>query len=178
MWTTVFSWCFYWLHRDFLSFAENYTINLISVLTIWWCPYVESSLVLLEKGVCYEQCILLAKLCWPLSWFTLYSKAKSACYSRYLWLPIFVFQSPVMKKTSFFGSVLEGSVGLHKTVPNTASSALVFGAQIWIIVILNSLPLKWTKIILSVLRLHPSTAIQILLLTMRATRFLLRDSCP
>ena len=26
------------------------------------CPYVESSLVLLEEGVCYNQCILLAKL--------------------------------------------------------------------------------------------------------------------
>ena len=26
------------------------------------CPYVESSLVLLEDGVCYDQCVLLAKL--------------------------------------------------------------------------------------------------------------------
>ena len=32
------------------------------VLTIWWCPCVESSLVLLEEGVCYYQCILLAEL--------------------------------------------------------------------------------------------------------------------
>ena len=37
-------------------------INLISVLTIWWCPCVELSLVLSEEGVCYDQCILLAKL--------------------------------------------------------------------------------------------------------------------
>ena len=29
---------------------------------IWWCPCVESSLVLLEEGVCYDQCILLEKL--------------------------------------------------------------------------------------------------------------------
>ena len=36
--------------------------HLISVLTIWWCPCVASSLVLLEEGVCYEQCVLLAKL--------------------------------------------------------------------------------------------------------------------
>ena len=43
------------------SAAKN-TINLISVLTIWWCPCVESSFVLLEEGVCYDQCILLAKL--------------------------------------------------------------------------------------------------------------------
>ena len=38
-------------------------INLISVLTIWWCPCRESFPVLLEEGVCYDQCILLAKLC-------------------------------------------------------------------------------------------------------------------
>ena len=36
----------------------------------------------------------------------------------------------------------------------------------------------WTEIILPFLRLHPSIAFQTLLLTMRATPFLLRDSCP
>ena len=41
--------------------AKN-IINLILVLTIWWCPCVESSLVLLEEGVCYDQCVLLANL--------------------------------------------------------------------------------------------------------------------
>ena len=35
-----------------------------------------------------------------------------------------------------------------------------------------------TEIILSFLRLHPSTAFQTLLLTTMATPFLLRDSCP
>ena len=35
----------------------------ISPSNIWWCPCVESSLVLLEDSVCYDQCILLAKLC-------------------------------------------------------------------------------------------------------------------
>ena len=44
-----------------LSLAAKNTINLISVLTIWRCPHVESSLVLLEEGVCYDQCVLLAK---------------------------------------------------------------------------------------------------------------------
>ena len=42
---------------------------MISVLTIWWCPCVEpsllllaeSSLVLLKEVVCYDLCILLAK---------------------------------------------------------------------------------------------------------------------
>ena len=39
--------------------AAKNIINLISVLTIWWCPCVESSLVL-EEGVCYDQSVLLS----------------------------------------------------------------------------------------------------------------------
>ena len=31
-------------------------------------------------------------------------------------LPIFAFQSPIMKRTSFWVLVLEGLVGLHRTV--------------------------------------------------------------
>ena len=38
--------------------------------------------------------------------------------------------------------------------------------------------LETTEIILLFLRLHPSTAFQILLLTVMAAPFLLRDSCP
>ena len=55
-----FSFC--WLYRASPSLAAKNIINLISVLTIWWCPCVESSLVLLEECACYNQCILLAKL--------------------------------------------------------------------------------------------------------------------
>ena len=45
-------------------------INLILVLTVWQCPCVESSLVLLEEGVCYDQYVILAKL---LAFVLLYS---------------------------------------------------------------------------------------------------------
>ena len=31
-------------------------------MTIWQCPHVESSLVLLEERVYYDQCVLLGKL--------------------------------------------------------------------------------------------------------------------
>ena len=63
IWATVSSRpCFCWLYRASPSLAAKNIINLISVLTIWWCPCVESSLVLLEEGVCNDQCILLAKL--------------------------------------------------------------------------------------------------------------------
>ena len=63
IWATVSSRsCFCWLFRAYPSLAAKNTISLISVLTIWWCPCVESSLVLLEEGVCYDQCVLLAEL--------------------------------------------------------------------------------------------------------------------
>ena len=43
-----------WLYRASSSLAAKNIINLISALTIWWCPCVESSLVLLEEDVCYD----------------------------------------------------------------------------------------------------------------------------
>ena len=62
IWATVSSWsCFCWLYRASPSLAAENIINPISVLTIWWCPCLESSLVLLEEGVCYDQSIFLAK---------------------------------------------------------------------------------------------------------------------
>ena len=54
--------CFCWLYIASPSLAAKNVISLISVSAIWWCPYVESSLVLLEEGVCYDKCVLLAKL--------------------------------------------------------------------------------------------------------------------
>ena len=61
-WAIVSSWSWFcWLYRASLSLAAKDIINLISVLTIWWCPGAESSFVLLEEGVCYDQCVLLAK---------------------------------------------------------------------------------------------------------------------
>ena len=84
IWATVSSRsCFCWLYRASPSLASKNIINLISVLTTWWCPCVESSLVLLEKGIFYGQCVLLAKLCHPLPCFILDSNAKFACDSRY-----------------------------------------------------------------------------------------------
>ena len=63
IWAAVSSqFCFCWLYRASPSSAAVNIISLISVLTIWWCLRVELSLVLLEEGVCYDQCVLLAKL--------------------------------------------------------------------------------------------------------------------
>ena len=50
--------------------------------------------MLLEEGVCYDQCVLLAKLYQPLPCFILYFKAKFANYSRYLLTSYFCIPVP------------------------------------------------------------------------------------
>ena len=104
IWVTVSSWsCSCWLYRTSPSLAAKNIINLIAVLTIWWCPCVESSLVLLEECVCYDQCIFLSKLYYSLPFFIPYSKAKFACYSRYSLTSYF------LEKQSLFPSLWEFS---------------------------------------------------------------------
>ena len=104
VWATVSSRsCFCWLYRASPSLASKNIINLISVLTIWRCPCVEeSSLVLLEEGVCYDQCVLLGKLsvslC-PASFCT--PRPNLPVTSGISWLSTFAFQSPMMERTSF-----------------------------------------------------------------------------
>ena len=172
--------CFCWLFRASPSLAAKNIINLISVLTIWWCPCVESPLLLLEEGVCYDQRILLAELYWPLPCFILYSKAKFACYFRCFFFFTFYFCIPVPynEKDIFFGVlVLEGLVGLHRT----AQLQLLW--RYWLG---HRLELPWYRMVclgneqrsFGRFWLHPSTAFQTLLMTMMATPFLLRDSCP
>ena len=120
IWATVSSWsCFCWLYRASPSLAAKNIINRISMLTIWWCPCVESSLVLLEEGICYDQCISLAKLYQSLPWFILHYKAKFTCYSKCFLISYFCIAVPYNEKDIFFWVlvlVLKGLVGLHKTV--------------------------------------------------------------
>ena len=61
-----------------------------------------------------------------------------------------------MKRTSFWVLVLKGLIGLHRTVQFSLFS-ITGQAQTWITMILNGLPWKRKEIILSFLRLHPST---------------------
>ena len=114
--------------------------------------------------------------CQPLSCFILYSKAKFACYSKYLLTSYFCIPVPYNEKDIFFGC-FKRSYRFSQNHSTSASSALMVGLQTWITVTLNCLPQKRTEIILSFLRLYLSTAFCILLLIMRATPFLLRDSC-
>ena len=58
IWATVsLQSCFCWLYRVSPSSAAKNIINLISVLTICWCPCEELIVVLLEKDVYYDQCV-------------------------------------------------------------------------------------------------------------------------
>ena len=112
IWATVSSRsCYCWLYRASLSLAAKNITNLISVLTIWWCPCVESSLVLLEEGVCYVLCAFSwqnsISLC-PASFCT--PKPDLPVFPGISWLPAFTFQSPIMKRTYFFLSKIHGKI--------------------------------------------------------------------
>ena len=147
------------------------------MLTIWWCPCVESFLVLLEEGVCYDWCILLQNsfsLC-PASFCT--PRPNLPVTRGVSWLPTFAFQSPIMKRTSFWVLVLKGLVGLHRTVQLQLLQHYWLGHRLgllwyWMVCLGNeqrSFCRFWDCI--QVLHFR-------LLFTKMATPFLLRDSCP
>ena len=108
IWATVSSWsCSCWLYRASPSLAAKNIINLILVLTIWWCPCVESSLVLfLVWPVCSLGKTLLT-LC-PASFYT--PRPNLPVTPGISWLPTFAFQSPIMKGHLLCVLVLEGLV--------------------------------------------------------------------
>ena len=108
------------------------------------CLCAESSLLLLEEGVSYDQCVLLAKICQPLPCFLLYPMAKPACYSRYLLPYYFCILVSYDEKDNFifFGVSFRRSCRSSQNHSIRASSTLVIGAQTCITVILNVLPWK------------------------------------
>ena len=69
-----------------------------------------------ERGVFAVTSVLLTKLCWPVPCFILFSKPKLSCFSGYLLT--FYFGIPVHRdeKTSFLVLILEGLVGLHRSI--------------------------------------------------------------
>ena len=100
----VSSWsCFCWLNRASSSFTAKNIIGLILISAIWWCPCVESSLVLLEEGV-----TMIGTFSWqnsvslcPVLFCT--PRPNLPVTSDISWLPTFAFQSPMMRRTSFLG---------------------------------------------------------------------------
>ena len=70
--------------------------------------------MLLENGVCYEQCVLLTKLlafAMPASFCT--PRSNLPVTPGISGLPTFAFQSPMVKRTSFGGVSSSSFVGLH-----------------------------------------------------------------
>ena len=115
IWATVRLWLF-WLYRASPSLAAKNIINLILVLALWWCPCVESSLVLFKEGFAMTSAF---------SWWNSISLCPaSSCTLRpnlpvtpgMSWLPTFAFQSPIMKRTSFMGVSSRRSCRSHRTV--------------------------------------------------------------
>ena len=117
IWATVSFWsCFCWLYRTSPSLATKNIINLISVLTIWWCPCVESSPVLLEEGVCYDKCVLLVKLvAFILLHFVFQGQI---CLLLQVFLDFLLLHSSPLwwKGHLFWALLLEGLVGLQRTI--------------------------------------------------------------
>ena len=94
--------CFCRLYRVSSSLTAKNIINLISVLTIWLCPFVVPSLVLLEESVYYEKWVLwqsFVSLC-PTSFST--PRTNLSITPGICWLPTFALHSPMKKRTSYF----------------------------------------------------------------------------
>ena len=110
---------------------------------------------------------------------------KLVCYSRYLLTSYFCIPIPYDEKDiifSFLVLVLESLIGLHRTgqlqILNINDWDIDLNLEFSIYSDVEWLPWKQTKIILLFLRFHPGTEFWTILLTMGATPFLLRDSCP
>ena len=141
IWATVSSQsCFCWLYRASPSLAAKSIISLISALTIWWCPCVESSLVLLEEGV-----TMTSAFSWQnsVSFALLHSVLRGqTCLLFQVSLDfLLLHSSPLGWRGPLFPVfVLEYLVGLHITFQVQFFSALLIRAQTSITVASNELP--------------------------------------
>ena len=115
-WGTVSYWsCFCWLYRASPSLAAKNIINLILVLTIWWCPHVESCVV--GRGCLLWSVRSLGKtlLAFALIHFVLQGQI-------YLLLQVFLdflllHSSPLWWKGHLFWVLVpEDLTGLHRTI--------------------------------------------------------------
>ena len=172
IWATVSSRsCFCWLYRDSPFLAAKNIINMISVLTIWWCPCVESSLVLfaITSAFSWQNSISLCPASFRIP------RPNLPVTPSVSSLPTFAFQAPIMKRTSFL--VLKGLVGLHRTIQLQLLQRYWLGHRLGLL-------WYWMVCLGNEQRsfCHFWDCIQVLhfglLLTMMATPFFLRDSCP
>ena len=113
VWATVSSQsCFCWLYRASPTFTAKNIINLMSVLTIWWCPCVELSLV--GRGCLLWPVCSLGKTLLAFSLLHFVLQGKTCLF----WLDFLLLHSSHLrwKIHLFWVLVLEGLIGLHKTI--------------------------------------------------------------
>ena len=142
IWATVSSWsCFCWLYTASPSSGAKNIINLILVLTIWWCPSVESFLVLLETGVCYDQCVLLEKLLLVFALLHFVLQGQTCLLLQVSLDFLLLHSSPLWWKGHLFLCVLvlEGLVGHHRTVQLQLFQHYWLGHEKW----------KWSRTVIS-----------------------------
>ena len=133
---------------------------------------------LVRGGCLLWPCVLLEKLL--LSFALLHSvrQGQICCYSRCFLIFYFCTPVPYNEKDIFFWVlVLQGLGDLHRTIQLQLLQHYWWGHLLGLPCI-EWFALEMTEIILSFLRLHPSTSFPTLLLNVMATPFLLRDSCP
>ena len=170
----VNSWsCFCWLYRAFPS----------SPAKIWfWCDHLVMSMCRIVFCVVGRRCLL-----WPM-----HSLGKTVLAFALLhfvllrpnlpvttgisWLSTFAFQSPMMKRTSFFG------VSSRRSYRSSQNPVSFFSISGWGID-LDYCDIEWFALEINknhsvIFDITLKYAFWILLLTMRATPFLLRDFCP
>ena len=115
IWATVSSQsCFCWLYKASPSLAAKNIINLILILTIWWCPCRVFSCVVGGGCLLWPMCYLGKTL---LAFALLHSILQGQICLLLQYFLTSYFCLPVLynEKDIFFGC-LEGLVGLHRTV--------------------------------------------------------------
>ena len=116
IWATVSSRsCFSWLYRISPFLTTNNIINLISVLTIWWYPCINSTLMLFEKCA-----FAMTSLDKPLLAFVMFQFVLQGqtCLLFQVSFDLLLFYSPKKKRIFFFScaSSRRSWVALHRTV--------------------------------------------------------------
>ena len=131
IWVTVSSRsCFCWLYRASLHLAAKNINNLISVLTVWWCPCVVFSCVVGRGCLIWPVCSLgKTLLAFDLLPFALQGQI---CLLLQVFLDFLLLHfSPLYWKGHLFWVlVLEGLVGLHRTIPRSLERFSVSSSHI------------------------------------------------
>ena len=113
IWATVnYRSCFCWLYTASPFSPTKNVINLILVLTIWWCPCVKSSLIFWKRVFAVTSVFSWqnsVSLC-PASFCT--PRPNLPVTPGISWLPTFAFQSPMMNLL-FSHSVMSNSLRPH-----------------------------------------------------------------